>query len=144
MALKVFKKFGLKRELNLSDVPSKKIALNNLLDGLSDGITSFTWEDINLIQNIYLTELNTGTFSTASGATVKKIQPNGDLEVYDPLITLENRFDKAYFTTSEPFFAGASKHLTRRTPPQLRGPYLAAETALAAAVNHRQSFVQPG
>lgn len=106
MALKVFKKFGLKRDLNLSDIPSKKIALNNLLDGLSDGITSFTWEDINLIQDIYLTELNTGTFSTASGATVKKIQPNGDLEVYDPLITLENRFDKAYFTTSEPYFAG--------------------------------------
>jgi len=106
MALKVFKKFGLKRELNLSDIPNKKLALNNLLDGLSDGITEFTWEDLGVIQNIYLSDLNTGTFSSASGATVKNTQPNGSLKVYDPLITLENRFDKAYFTTSEPFFAG--------------------------------------
>ena len=106
MALKVFKKFGLKRDLNLADVPSKKIALNKLLDGLSDGMTSFTWEDLGVIQDVYLSDLNTGTFSSASGATVKNIQPNGDLAVYDPLITLENRFDKAYFTTSEPFFAG--------------------------------------
>lgn len=106
MALKVFQKFGLKRELNLADVPAKRNALNNLLDGLSDGITPFTWEDIQVIQNIYLTDVSSGTFTNASDATVLQIQPNGDLEPYAPLITLENRFDKAYFTTSEPFFAG--------------------------------------
>jgi hypothetical protein len=106
MALKVFQKFGLKRELNLADVPAKRNALNNLLDGLSDGITPFTWEDIQVIQNIYLSDVTTGTFTNASNATVLQIQPNGDLKPYSPLITLENRFDKAYFTTSEPFFAG--------------------------------------
>lgn len=106
MALKVFQKFGLKRELNLADVPAKRNALNNLLDGLSDGITPFTWEDIQVIQNIYLTDISSDTFTNASDATVLQIQPNGDLEPYSPLITLENRFDKAYFTTSEPYFAG--------------------------------------
>jgi len=106
MPLKVFQKFGLKRDLNLADVPAKRNALNNLLDGLSDGITPFTWEDIQVIQNIYLSDVTTGTFINASNATVLQIQPNGDLRPYSPLITLENRFDKAYFTTSEPFFAG--------------------------------------
>lgn len=106
MALKVFQKFGLKRELNLADVPAKRSALNNLLDGLSDGITPFTWEDIQVIQNIYLTNISSNTFTNASDATVLQIQPNGDLEPYSPLITLENRFDKAYFTTSEPYFSG--------------------------------------
>jgi len=106
MAGKVFSKFGLKRSLNLADVPNKKQAINNLLDGLSDGAESFTWEDIELIRDIYLSDLSTGTFTSASNATVKQIATNGQLRVYNPLITLENRFDKAYFTTSEPYFAG--------------------------------------
>jgi hypothetical protein len=103
---KIFNKFGLKRDLNLADIPNKKQALNNLLDGLADGSESFTWEDIEVIRDIYLSELSNGTFTSASDATVKKILLNGQLSVYEPLITLENRFDKAYFTTSEPFFAG--------------------------------------
>lgn len=103
---KIFSKFGLKRDLNLSDIPNKKQALNNLLDGLADGAESFTWEDIEVIRDIYLSGLSNSTFTSASDATVKKILPNGQLSVYEPLITLENRFDKAYFTTSEPFFAG--------------------------------------
>jgi hypothetical protein len=106
MALKVFKKFGLKRDLNLADIPSKKLALNNLLDALSDGITSFTWEDLAVIQNLYLSDLTNSNFTSAANATVLQTQPNGSLEIYDPLITLENRFDKAYFTTSEPYFFG--------------------------------------
>jgi len=106
MAGKIFSKFGLKRSLNLADVPNKKQAINNLLDGLADGAESFTWEDIEVIRDIYLSDLSTGTFTSASDATVKQIIPNGQLRVYNPLITLENRFDKAYFTTSEPFFAG--------------------------------------
>ena len=106
MAGKVFSKFGLKRSLNLADIPNKKQAINNLLDGLADGAESFTWEDIEVIRDIYLSDLSTGTFTSASDATVKQIVDNGQLRIYDPLITLENRFDKAYFTTSEPFFAG--------------------------------------
>ena len=106
MAGKIFSKFGLKRSLNLADVPNKKQAINNLLDGLADGAESFTWEDIEVIRDIYLSDLSTGTFTSASDATVKQIATNGQLRVYNPLITLENRFDKAYFTTSEPFFAG--------------------------------------
>lgn len=106
MARKTFSKFGLKRDLNLSDVPNKKQAIDNILDGLADGAESFTWEDIEAIRDISLSNITTSTINSAADATVKKIAPNAELIVYDPLITLENRFDKAYFTTAEPYFFG--------------------------------------
>jgi len=106
MAGKIFSKFGAKRSLNLTDLPDKKEALNNLLDKLADSTETFTWEDINLLRFISLTDISSKTFTSASDATVKLINSSGITTPYNPLITLENRFDKAYFTTSEPYFAG--------------------------------------
>jgi len=90
---KTFSKFGLKRSLNLGDIPDRKAALNNILDNLRGARESFTWEDIELLRDISLTEITTGTFTSASNATVKSITSNGTLQIYEPLITLENRFD---------------------------------------------------
>ena len=106
MAGKIFSKFGAKRSLNLADLPDKKETLNNLLDKLADSTETFTWEDINLLRFISLTDISSKTFTSASDATVKLINSSGITTPYNPLITLENRFDKAYFTTSEPYFAG--------------------------------------
>ena len=106
MAGKIFSKFGAKRSLNLADLPDKKETLNNLLDKLADSTETFTWEDINLLRFISLTDISSSTFTSASDATVKLINSSGITTPYNPLITLENRFDKAYFTTSEPYFAG--------------------------------------
>lgn len=106
MAKKRFNKFGLKRDLNLSDVPNKTQALNNLLSGLATGTETFTTEDLNVIRDINLTDVTNSTFESVSNITVKKLSSNGQLRTYDPLITLSNRFDKAYFTTANPFFYG--------------------------------------
>jgi hypothetical protein len=106
MAKKRFNKFGLKRDLNLSDVPNKTQALNNLLSGLATGTETFTTEDLNVIRDINLTDVTNSTFESVSNITVKKLTSNGQLRTYDPLITLSNRFDKAYFTTANPFFYG--------------------------------------
>lgn len=106
MAKKRFNKFGLKRDLNLSDVPDKILALNNLLSGLATGTETFTTEDLNVIKNINLTDVTNSTFQSVSDITVKKLTSNGQLRTYNPLITLSNRFDKAYFTTANPFFYG--------------------------------------
>lgn len=108
MAGKIFSKFGAKRSLNLADLPDKKEALNNLLDKLADSTETFTWEDINLLRFISLTDISSSTFTSASDATVKLVNSSGVSTPYNPLITLENRFDKAYFTTSEPYFAGGN------------------------------------
>ena len=107
MARKVFNRFGLKRSLNLSDLQDKKIGLNNILDGLAADTETFTVEDIDAIKNLSSTDVDSATFIQGANATVKFVDPTTrQLLPFDPLITLSNRFDNAYFTTSEPFFAG--------------------------------------
>jgi hypothetical protein len=150
---KTFSKFGLKRSLNLGDIPDRKAALNNILDNLRGARESFTWEDIELLGDISLTEITTETFTSASNATVKSITSNGTLQIYEPLITLENRFDKAYFTTSEPFFAGGdgltakyydSNAVLRQTPENAASNFLGFDTNLLAKTDNfweRGNFV---
>ena len=110
---KVFTKFGLKRDLNLSDIPNRTDALDNILKGLQEGTESFTSQDIELLKNIFLSDITKSTFIDASSATILELQENGISTPYDPLITFENRIDRAYFTTSEPFFFGGDSPTTR-------------------------------
>ena len=110
---KVFTKFGLKRDLNLSDLPNRTDALNNILKGLQQGTESFTAEDIELLKDIFLSDITKSTFTDASSATVLELQESGLSAPYDPLITFSNRIDRAYFTTSEPFFFGGDSPTTR-------------------------------
>ena len=110
---KVFTKFGLKRDLNLSDIPDRTDALDNILKDLQEGTESFTSQDIELLKNIFLSDITKNTFIDASSATILELQENGISTPYDPLITFENRIDRAYFTTSEPFFFGGDSPTTR-------------------------------
>ncbi len=103
---KLFAKFGAKRSENLGDLRSTTTALNTLLDRIKGGKRKFDVDDLKLIEGIFATDITTGTFNSASAATVRFTAPNGTSQVYEPLITLQNRFDRAYFTTSEPFFFG--------------------------------------
>lgn len=103
---KLFAKFGAKRDQNLADLRNTTTALNTLLDRIKGGKRKFDVDDLKLIEGIFATNINTNTFESASAATVKFTAPNGTSQVYEPLITLQNRFDRAYFTTSEPFFSG--------------------------------------
>lgn len=103
---KLFAKFGAKRSENLGDLRSTTTALNTLLDRIKGGKRKFDVDDLKLIEGIFATDVTTGTFTSASAATVRFTGANGTSQVYEPLITLQNRFDRAYFTTSEPFFAG--------------------------------------
>ena len=103
---KLFAKFGAKRSENLGDLRSTTTALNTLLDRIKGGKRKFDVDDLKLIEGIFATDVTTSTFTSASAATVRFTAANGTSQVYEPLITLQNRFDRAYFTTSEPFFAG--------------------------------------
>lgn len=115
MAQKQFNRFGLRRDLNLSDLPSPTAALNNILSTptMLGGETSFTTEDLVPIQRIYITNITASTFSSLDGVTVAfTIVENGIInnslnpKVYLPLIKIKNRLDAAYFSTGEPFFFG--------------------------------------
>jgi hypothetical protein len=103
---KLFAKFGAKRDENLGDLRSTTTALNTLLDRIKGGKRKFDVDDLKLIEGIFATDVTTATFNSAAAATVRFTASNGTSQVYEPLITLQNRFDRAYFTTSEPYFAG--------------------------------------
>lgn len=103
---KIFSKFGAKRSENLGDLGSTSNALNTLLDRIKGGAESFTSLDLEVIKGIFSSDINSNVFTNASNTTVQFTGPAGTNITYEPLITLSNRFDRAYFTTSEPFFFG--------------------------------------
>ena len=118
MALKAFQREGLRRDKNLSDLPSPQSALNNILGtptmlGTNE---TFTVADLAPIQNIYITNITSSTFSTLNGVTLEftVILPGPPAQIdnssnplpYKPLVKIKNRLDTAYFSTGEPFFNG--------------------------------------
>ena len=110
---KSFTKFGLKRDNNLIDVPNKEQAINNLLRDLRGNKPSFTLEDLECIQELFPKGIDNSDFQKLAGIAVKFLTtedsenlPPGSQVAFEPLITLENRFDRAYFTVSDPFFYG--------------------------------------
>ena len=115
MASKAFNRFGLRRDRNLSDLPSPTTALNNLLrtPSMLGAKSSFTTVDLEPIRHIYTTNITTSTFASLNGVTVQftvvangEIQNNSNPIVYKPIIKIKNRLDSAYFSTGEPFFLG--------------------------------------
>ena len=115
MAQKQFNRFGLRRDFNLSDLPSPTSALNNVLSTptMLGSEKSFTTTDLEPIRGIYITNITTSTFASLDGVTVAfTIIENGIIDnstnpkVYRPLIKIKNRLDAAYFSTGEPFFFG--------------------------------------
>ena len=118
MALKAFQREGLRRDKNLSDLPSTQSALNNILGtptmlGTNE---TFTVADLAPIQNIYITNITSSTFATLNGVTLEftVILPGPPATIdnasnplpFKPLVKIKNRLDTAYFSTGEPFFFG--------------------------------------
>ena len=119
MALKEFQREGLRRDRNLSDLPSQKSALNNILatPKMLGTAESFTVEDLAPIKNIYITNITSSTFSTLNGITLEfsvidytqsppAIDQSRNPLPFRPLVKIKNRLDTAYFSTGEPFFYG--------------------------------------
>jgi len=62
MAQKIFRKFGTVRSQNLSDIDNLTISLNNLLDKLVDGSSTYISEDLDCIRQISTTSLDNKDF----------------------------------------------------------------------------------
>ena len=118
MALKAFQREGLRRDKNLVDLPSPNSALNNILatPTMIGTNESFTIADLAPIQNIYITNITSSTFTTLNGVTLEftVILPGPPASIdntsnplpFKPLVKIKNRLDTAYFSTGEPFFYG--------------------------------------
>ena len=115
MARPSFNNLGLRRDLNLSDLPDKDTALSNLLNNLvttDDGSTFENDDLLSAIEGISNTNVNNNSISKLAGLAVKNTvlnQETGELEdrVAQPLITAKNQIDTILATTNDPpFFNG--------------------------------------
>ena len=114
MAQKIFNRFGLRRDFNLSDLPDSRTALNNILQTPSMLSTeeSFTTDDLTPIFGIAVTDITLTTFGGLSGTTVvfTSVDDNGiitdDTVIYRPLIKIKTQLDSSFFSSGEPYFFG--------------------------------------
>ena len=108
-----FNNVGLRRDLNLSDLPNPDAALDNLLNDLvttQDGST-FDGQDLKIaVEGISNTNVSNASISKLRGVAVQNtILENGVLvdRLATPLITMKNQVDTILATTNDPpFFNG--------------------------------------
>ena len=109
---RTFKKRGLRRDLNFADIPTPETALNNMLGNIAaqgqEG-DRFISQDLDVLRGLRRTTMTRGDFLNIDGAAPTVINPNTGLEeTYQPIISLQNRFDQARFTIGEPQFFGGN------------------------------------
>lgn len=94
MPQKIYKRVGLRRDNNLSDLSNAKEALNNLLDTLVDEVTStFITEDLDAIAGIFSDGISAAEYQEIIGSAIVTTTETGiNLAVY-PRITYQNRLD---------------------------------------------------
>lgn len=108
-----FNNIGLRRDLNLSDLPNKSEALDNILNDLvtTDDGSTFDSNDLNTaIKNIANTNATNESISKLRGIAVKNtiLEDNELVErLATPAITIKNQVDTILATTNDPpFFNG--------------------------------------
>jgi len=109
MPLKVYKRLGLRRDNNLSDMSSTTDGLNNLLNTLVDEVnTSFIYEDLNAIRNIFTRGLTPTGYKNIIGSATQFSTTNGINVAFRPRITYQNRLDQFKIFTGIPRFNGGA------------------------------------
>ena len=109
MARKIFKRVGVRRDRNLSDLSNTKEGLNNLLDTLIDEAgTTFISEDLDPIRNIYAEGLNAAQYQKVAGSRTQYTQSNGSNTDFKPVITYQNQLDRFENFSGTPRIAGGN------------------------------------
>ncbi len=109
MARKIFKRVGVRRERNLSDLSDTKEGLNNLLDTLIDETgNTFVSEDLDPIRNIYAEGLTSGQYQKVAGSRTQYTKSNGSNADFKPAITYQNQLDKFEVFSGTPRLAGGN------------------------------------
>ena len=109
MARKIFKRVGLRRDFNFSDLSDSKTALNNLLDTLVDDQTAtFISEDLDAIRNVFAEGMSSEDYQNVIGSAVENTNANGINQPVFPRITYQNRLDKFEVFSGDPRFNGGN------------------------------------
>lgn len=98
---KLYRRIGIRRDNNFSDIGDPKKALNNLLDKLVDGDSTFISEDLDAIRGLFATGLSANEYRNFGGSTVNETNINGTTRAADPSITYQNRLDKFKINSGE-------------------------------------------
>ena len=124
MAQKIYKRIGIRRDRNLSDLTNTRESLNNLLDALVDDANStFISEDLDVIRNIFAYGLDPADYSIFAGSAVKVTNSSGIEEFFSPKITYQNRIDRFRIFSGEPRIFGGDGLTARYFNPSQISQY---------------------
>lgn len=98
---KLYRRIGIRRDNNFSDIDDPKKALNNLLDKLVDTGGTFISEDLDVIRGLFATGLSADEYRAFAGSTVRETNIDGTTRAADPAITYQNRLDKFKVNSGE-------------------------------------------
>ena len=105
--LKAYKRVGIRRDQDLSDLSNTAKGLENLLNSLVDETgESFSINDLNSIKNVFARGLSNSNYQNIVGSSVKFTTPDGKTVEYDPRITYQNRINKFEIFTGNPRLGG--------------------------------------
>ena len=106
---KIYKRVGIRRDRNFSDLSSASASLENLLDKLIDDTgNTFLATDLDAIKNIFSEGLTNDDYLKIAGSSAKVTDPDGDTRTYDPRITYQNRLDKIQIFSGIPRLSGGN------------------------------------
>ena len=109
MPQKSFRKFGTVRSQNLSDIDNLTLSLNNLLDKLVDGSSTYISEDLDCIRQISTTSLDNNGFLRFANNEELVLSPITLLNTpFVPNKTYQNRLDIIRLFTGEPRISGGN------------------------------------
>ena len=104
---KVYKRVGIRRDRNFSDLSNPTAGLENLLDTLVDvSGTQFLSTDLAAIKNIFARGLSNSAYLKIAGSAVKFTTQSGVTASFNPRITYQNRLDKIKIFSGEPRLNG--------------------------------------
>ena len=106
---KIYKRIGIRRDRNFSDLSNPTAGLENLLDTLVDDSSfNFLSTDLGAIKNIFARGLTNDNYLRIAGSAVKFTTPDGVTSEFNPRITYQNRLDKIQVFSGIPRLAGGN------------------------------------
>ena len=104
---KIYKRVGIRRDKNFSDLSNPTAGLENLLDTLVDvSGTQFLSTDLAAIKNIFARGLTNSAYLNIAGSAVKFTTQSGVTASFNPRITYQNRLDKIQIFSGTPRLQG--------------------------------------
>jgi hypothetical protein len=112
-----YRKIGLRRENNLSDVDNKYTALLNLINGLAAPGETFIPEDIAVINNLRNTNITNEDFAQIKGLKITYLDEQNTQRTLTPIVTLEDRVQTYKLPVGDPpYVLGGNGMLAKFIP----------------------------